>query len=258
MLPILMEDGSSLDWRHGNYTSSVQIRRGGATVENNLAGAPGLAKLVEEKSASWALEVRCPRALFAATYSSQNPSFDVAWDPDDVHGPIYLTPGMVAVLPTVLSCSGLLDIWGQGAIRVPQGAWLVRGNMSRSENLAASLVVFRRKDDLQDGQNSRMSVQEDASKGEPRFIVFLPSKLHERAKSDRNIQVAGLIAACALLPNSPSFHEDSGSRVAKELRSRLRAQDIPLWDHADEWDPALAATVIEPFFVDTQLGEDDA
>ena len=129
--------------------------------------------------------------------------------------------------------------------------------MSRSENLAASLVAFQLDDELRDGNGSRMSVQEDVSEGEPRFIVFLPGELYECVHHDRNIQVAGLIAAFALLPTSPSFIEEAENRVSQELRSRLLAQGITLWDSDDgEWDPALAATAIEPFIVEKQTGED--
>lgn len=256
MLPVLLEDGSSLDWRSGKYSSKVQIRHGGATVENYLEEAPELTKLIEDGSATWALEVRCPRSLYAKTFISQHSSFDVAWKPNDVHGPLFLMAGMLAIEPIQLPCSGLIDIWGQAAITVPQGAWLVRGQMSRSENLAASIVVFRLDDTLQDGHMLHMSVQEDVSEGEPRFIVSLPQALYERAYLDRNIQVAGLIAACALLPQSASFQEGAENRVAQELRQRLRAAHVPLWDGDEEgWDPALAATAIEPFLIDGDLEE---
>lgn len=256
MLPMLLEDGSSLDWRSGKYGSKVQIRHGGATVENYLAEAPELTKLIEDGSATWALEVRCPRSLYAKTFISQHSSFEVAWNPNDVHGPMFLMAGMLTIEPIQLPCSGLIDIWGQAAIPVPQGAWLVRGQMSRSENLAASLVVFRLNDTLQDGHMLRMSVQEDVSEGEPRFIVSLPQALYERVHSDRNIQVAGLIAACAVLPQSASFQEGAENRVAQELRQRLRAAHVPLWDGDEEdWDPALAATAIEPFLIDGDLEE---
>ena len=256
MLPVLLEDGSSLDWRSGKYSSNVKIRHGGAVIENSLDGAPQLDKLVEEGSATWALEVRCPRSLFAKTFTSHDSSFEVTWHPKDVRGPVYLMAGMVSVSPVELESSGLLEIWGQTAISVPQGTWLIRGNMSRSENLAASLVVFRRNDELQDGQKSRMSVQEDMSEGEPRFIVSLPSELYETAHSDRTIQVAGLIAACALLPNSSSFDREAENRVAQELREKLLTAGVPLWDGDEEWDPALAATAIEPFLVNEQPDED--
>jgi len=256
MLPILLEDGSSLDWRSGKYSSNVQIRHGGAVVKNDLEGAPQLSALIEEGSATWALEVRCPRSLYAKTFTRHQASFEVTWDSNELRGPLYLMAGMVTILPIELEGSGLLEIWGQATISVPQGTWLVRGNMSRSENLAACLVSFRRDDELQDGHKSRMSVQEDITEGEPRFIVSLPLGLYERVHSDRTIQVAGLIAACALLPHSTSFNEGADNRVAQELRQRLLTAGVPLWD-GEEWDPALAATAIEPFFANEQSEEDD-
>ena len=86
MLPVLLEDGSSLDWRAGKYSSNVQIRHGGAVVENDLEGAPQLSALVEEGSATWALEVRCPRSLYAKTFTSREAVFEVTWDSNDPSG----------------------------------------------------------------------------------------------------------------------------------------------------------------------------
>ena len=257
ILPVLREDERSMDWQRARYHTEVQIRRGGATVAHRLENAPELEELVVGGLACWVLEVRCPRSLFSRTFSEASSRLEASWNPEDAQGPVYLLPGLVAVTDTELSTSGLIDIWGDGRLVVPQGAWLARGRMSRSQNLAASLVVFRRNDELQDGPRSRMSVREDNSEGEPRFIVYLPADLYRRAHYDRNIQVAGLIAACGLLPRSAFFGEDAESRVAQELRARLREARVPTWDASEDqaWDPALAATAMEPFLVESQPDE---
>ena len=259
VLPVLREDGSSMDWEQAKYQTEVQIRRGGATVEHRLESAPELEELLGRGLVRFALEVRCPRSLFSRTFSGDCPTLEASWDPENAQGPVYLMPGLVAVADVALSTAGLIEIWGEERLAVPQGAWLARGRMSRSENLAASLVVFRRSDELQDGPRSRMSVREDNSEGEPRFVVYLPSDLYRRAHHDRSIQVAGLIAACGLLPRSAFFREDAESRVAQELRVRLREAGVATWDTDEDetWDPALAATVLEPFVVEPQAADEE-
>ena len=95
-----------------------------------------------------------------------------------------------------------------------------------------------------------MRVYEDASGDDPRFLVKLAPEVYQRAvQGDRDVQVAGLIAAFAKLPGSSRFDcdGDSESPVARMLRDRLEAANVPTWDDADDWDPAWAATTIERF-----------
>ncbi len=57
-----------------------------------------------------------------------------------------------------------------------------------------------------------MRVEEDMSGDEARFLLKLAPPVYERAvQGDRDVQVAGLIAAFAKLPGSSSFAEDSTS-----------------------------------------------
>lgn len=252
-LPLLLEDESSMDWSRAAYRAKIKIRLGGATVEHELVDAPELQALVARADARWILEMRSPRSLFARTFTDSEHEFDVSWDADKAHGPVYLIPGLVAVRTTSLPATGLIDMWGDEVVTVPPGTWLARGRIRRSENLAASLVVFQRDPELEDEKGLLMSVKEDTTQGEPRFVVSLPPALYVQAHQDRTLQIAGLIAACGLIPKSRFFDEGAENRIADELRMRLQAAGVSAWDDDDRpWDPARAATAIEPFYVPEQ------
>jgi hypothetical protein len=238
-----------MDWSRASYRAKIKIRLGGATVEHELVDAPELQELVAKADARWILEVRSPRSLFARTFTESEHKFDVSWDAEQAHGPVYFIPGLVAVRTTSLPATGLIDMWGRNGVTVAPGTWLARGRVRRSENLAASLVVFQLDSDLEGNTGLLMSVKEDTTQGEPRFVVSLPPALYVQAHKDRTLQVAGLIAACGLIPKSRFFDEGAENRIADELRTRLKAAGVPAWDDDDRaWDPAKAATAIEPFY----------
>ena len=74
--------------------------------------------------------------------------------------------------------------------------------------------------------------------------------------TDRDVQIAGLISACGLLPRS-SLGEDGDNAsdpIAQQLRARFEEADIHDWT-SEHFDPALAATVLEAF--DESVDEDD-
>ena len=111
---------------------------------------------------------------------------------------------------------------------------------------------FERKPALNPGE---MGIEEDQN-GRTPFVVSLAADLYER-RHDRDVQIAGLIAACALLPRS-QFRADGdneGSPVAGELRSRIEEAGLSDGD-SDDFDPARAATLLERFHV-SRLSEDE-
>ena len=244
MIPVLHQDGSRLDWKSAEYRVDVEASAVGAVVSHELHQAPELLASIENGDAAYAVEIRCPRTLLARTHESQESRQEVAWLEGDVDGQIYLFPGVLALEEISLPTTGLIDLWEEGHVRVPAGSWLARGTACAAKNLAASLLEFRKDDELGEG---RMKVEEDTSGEDPRFLVRLAPDVYERARGDRDIQVAGLIAAFAMLPSSSSFGENSESPVARMLRDRLEQEDVPTWDDGDSWDPALAATAIERF-----------
>lgn len=251
-LPLLTQDNTRMDWKRARYSSRVQVQAGKAFVVNELHDAPELISLVERGSAKWIVDVRCPKALYAKFELSSDPKFEVPWGTTETDGAVYLRPGLVAVEDLRLSATGLIDLWGADEIDVPKGWWLAQGKVVSSKSLSESLLTFRRVDTLSEG---RMSVEKDMSTGNLRFIVGLAPNLYDERRADRDIHMAGLIAAFGLLGCSPPS-EETEDAILQAIKAKLDEADVPVWGD-ENYDPAQAATVIEQFRIVTQEEDND-
>lgn len=251
-LPLLTQDDTRMDWERARYWSKVQVQPGKASVVNELRDAPELTSLVERGSAKWIVDVRCPKSLYATVELNSAPEFEVRWATADTDGPVYLRPGLVAVEDLRLSATGLIDLWGAGEIDVPKGWWLAQGKVVSSKSLSESLLTFRRIDTLSEG---RMSVEQDMSTGNLRFIVGLAPNLYDARRAHRDIHMAGLIAAFGLLGCSPPG-EETEDAILQAIKVKLDDAGVPVWGE-DDYDPAQAATVIEQFGIVTQEEDND-
>lgn len=254
LLPILLEDGSSLDWEAARYSTELRVGNGYATVTHTLEGALQLHALVEQGAAGWALELRCPTTLLSRWEHSETAVCRAKWDPVEVQGEIYFTPGLIALKPVELTDEGLSDLWTT-PIQVPPGCWLARGDVRRSKSLAASLLTFLPDPELNQGA---MEVRPDTSGGDLHFNVFVSEELFPQCPVRRDLQIAALIAAFGRIPHldpdsGPDAAEDvSEYRILASIKERLNEAGVPLWGDGqnDNFDPALAATAIEQFSVD--------
>lgn len=251
-LPVLTQDNTRMDWERARYLSRVHVQSGKAFVANELHDAPELTSLVERGSAKWIVDVRCPKALYATAELSSDPKFEVRWATAETNGPVYLRPGLVAVEDLRLSAAGLIDLWGASEIDVPKGWWLAQGTVVLSKGLSESLLTFRRIDALSEG---RMTVEQDLSTGNLRFIVGLAPRLYDERRTHRDIHMAGLIAAFGLLGCSPPS-EETEDAVLQAIKARLDEEEVPTWEDED-YDPARAATVIEQFGIVTQAEDNN-
>ena len=259
ILPMLTEDTVRMDWKNATYTSSIRVQYGKASVVNSISGASELESLIANNLAAWTVDIRCPKTLYARTEYSEERQFDVSWNPLDTDGPMYLRPGLAATTDLRLPTTGLIDgFWGTNTIEIPKGWQLAQGKTFASKSLAESLLTFR-KSDLGQGE---MTVDEDTSTGNLRFIVHLASELYDKNRTDRNIQMAGLIAAFGLLgKRSWSLSGDDADDeiddvVLLTIKNRLEDAGVPTWEE-DSYDPARAATVIEKFHVARTESDDD-
>ncbi len=258
-LPVLHEDGASLDWDEARYSVEVTLRRQGALVEHRLIDAAGLQALINDGCAEWVTELRCPRTLFSRRMSSVSHRQEVTWNADEIAGDVFLVPGLVTVrdskLANAFGLSG--EIWpSSDEMTFPQGWWLAKGDIRSVKPLIVSLVRFVLSDELKSGE---MSVEEVSDATEVYFRVKLASDLYELRRHHRDIQIAGLIAAFGRLPSSSlsadGVHADSP--IAQRLRAEFELRGIPDWEDEDDFDPACAATAWEPFDTDTPSSIED-
>lgn len=236
-------------------------------VEHRLQDAPVLGKLIDDKAAAWAVEVRCPKTLMARVDTSfENPQ-EIRWRADEVDDAVYIVPGVIALRELSLDNSALTSLWADaGVLRVPPGWWLVKGDARRAKTLTESLLKFLRDETLAEG---RMEIGPDRGSGRLRFTVKMAPELFERARSSRNVQIAALVGACSWFPrvfktaSASSGGDGDGEPIdedplAQELRYQLTntKSDVVLWDD-DNFDPALVATLLEPFHATTATDDDE-
>ena len=243
-LPVLAEDGTVGDWREAEYDADVEIKSLLVTVRHRLQRAPTLERLVAADKARWATELRCPKTLYSRIEETTAAHQVVSWKPEDVDGELYVIPGLVAVQAFDLRPGGadLGPIWRDQPLRVSKGWWLVRGFVRRTQSLGQSLLKFRLNDSLDKGRMRVERVQED---DDLFFYVQLAEDIWPERRN-RHLHVSALIGAMGQMPLAFDDPDDE-PRIVQEIRGRLEKREIPTWTDRDEYDPALAATVLEPF-----------
>ncbi len=253
-VPLLREDGSSMDWARATYSAKITISESGADVVHTLAEAPQLDALIAAGDAQYVLEARCPQTLYARVAYSRDANVRCEWDPRDVYGEMFLIPGLVSVRACQLDTEGLNQLWGSEPIDVGKGRWLARGSIVRTQSLAASLLEFLKKPELTDGE---MRVEPDTGSGDLRFKVYLaPNYFDMVIRTNRDVQIAALIAAMARMPWLDSGDGESYATLA-QVKAKLQESNVPVWDSdPGDFDPARAATAIERFYI--QDGGEDS
>ncbi len=101
-----------------------------------------------------------------------------------------------------------------------------------------------------------MEVTPDTTGGDLRFNVWLsPNYFNQMIQSNRDVQVAALIGAFGRIPLLDTYGE-SDFAILGHIKSALTEAGVPIWgDENAEFDPAMAATAIEPFYVPPPSGE---
>ena len=260
-IPLLVEDGTRLDWQDAQY--EPQIERRGAeqqvAVHHELKGATSLADAVRRGEATWQTEVRCPRLLFSAHFDSLDDRQTVEWPADSVDWEnTYLLPGMASLGMTLRPSDELIVAARaeEEGIDIPPGALLARADVRRLKPLMQSLLVFRKDNELGNGQ---MRVEEDTTSDDPCYIVRFAADIFAESRWARDRRIAALIGAFAAMARSDSRMQHGGDLehhpVARELRSRLLAAGSPTWEE-DEFECAFAATLIEPLLEQTPNDDD--
>ena len=256
---MLLEDGSSLDWKAALYSTELSVGDGYATVTHILKDAPQLQSFVDTGKARWALELRCPTTLLSRWELSETTVCTAKWNPTEVQGEIYFTPGLITVKPISMTSDGLSDLWTI-PLMIPRGCWLIRGDITRAKSLAASLLTFHSTSRLSEGE---MEVRPDISSGDLHFKVYVSEKLFPQCPVRRDLQIAALVAAFGRIPHLDVENDSGGDdeaseyRILSSIKERLRELNVPVWGEGQDenFDPARAATAIEQFFIDQPPGE---
>lgn len=250
-IPLLVEDGTRLDWPDAQY--EPRIERKGAetkvTVNHVLKGASGLADAVRQREAAWYTELRCPRLLHSEHFSSFDDRQVVEWHEDALDWEkTFLLPGMASVEPTLKMSSELAgtDRASGEVIEVPTGAVLARADVRRLKPLMQSLLVFRKEAELGPGQ---MKVEEDTTSEDPCFVVRIAEDVFAETRWNRDRRIAALIGAFAAMARRESRMQPGGDLqnhpVAEQLRSHLLEHGSLAWDE-EGFDSVYAATLFEP------------
>ena len=261
-LPVLVHDGSRLDWIAAKYTATVALQRQASAVVHELRDAPEIEALLSDGDAVYATEIRCPRTMLSRVERAEGTSQLINWHEAERDDDLYLIPGIVAIRDTSIAASGLHPLVhaDRTSVDIPAGWWLARGGEYQFTPLLVNLLRFVKDNDgkLKPGT---MSVEEAELSGNPYFKVTLASELYDHRREDRDIQIAALIAAFGQLPSSTMTRDRDGEEgenaecpLAQALRSRI--EDAGLWDWDSEFfDAARAATSMENFWIDT--GDDE-
>ena len=252
--PLLLEDGSSLDWEGARYSTQLRVGDGYATVTHKLEEAPQLQSLIEQGTARWVLELRCPTTLLSRWEHSRTSIGTMRWDAAEVQGELYFTPGLITIEPAILTSEGLSNIWA-APITVPPGRWLARGDVTRAKSLAASLLTFLPSPDLRAGE---MEVRPDTSSGDLHFKVYVSEELFPQCPGRRDVQIAALIAAFGMIPHldagdgSEEIDDAAEYQILAKIKQRLMESNVSVWGKGnnENFDPARAATAIEQFEVE--------
>ena len=260
--PVLLEDRSSLDWPNTAYAPKVGLGTRTARIEHHVEGTDLIGDLVSQGDAVWAVELRCPKTLMARTATSRVADHTIRWDDDDIDGPAWLIPGVLATTEIPFPDASVLhEVWHDASPVFPPGYWIVRGDARRVTPFRDSLMSFYRDPELSPG---RMHVETDRSSGNLRFAVRAATDVYREAmegEGNRSVWIAALIGVCGHFGRVFGSVDDGESgdgdqtsdALAEEIRTRLDDASVPSWEDPDLYDPAAAATAIEPFVFATPV-----
>ena len=137
-LPLLLEDGSRLDWPDARYQPKVRVAGNRATIIQALAAAPALERGIVEGAAKWAVEIRCPKTLLSRVELSSEPKHTVRWRRDELDGVAWIVPGLLAVQEMQLAAEELKSALERG--KPARAPGLVAGSRDEAEGRYASPI----------------------------------------------------------------------------------------------------------------------
>ena len=264
--PMLRADGLGYDFPGVTYSNTFErVDEGEARVVNTLSGpdVDTFTKAVRYNGA-WVSEIRSPHTLYSeyATYQLDDPTlihkseregtdaekkiweYSVKWDPAHSTARPFLITQLCAQRPVTLPKEILSFVWQDGAslLTIPQGRVLARGEVFAMKDAVESILEFVvNKDMTRDGE-----IRITEPDPQYHFKVFMTQATLQSAKRERRsgIMNAALVGALARLNKS---HDPAESQVLGEIETRLMEAGVSTWMDEAGYDPAEAATCLEPF-----------
>lgn len=247
--PQLRADDTSSDFPNMTYLNRADTGDNRAKVFNELEGegADTLLGMLAKEEAAWMIEIRSPAVLYSETHRSFESETSIRWDSRTTGErlPVFIISQLVALKNFDLPSGILHPLWQiSPSVRIPQGAVLAQGNVLTAEPLVSSILRFVPNDSLPNGVIAVSEPDEHI-----RFTVSLAKDLYREIRTRRNVQLGALIAAMGKLNREE--HDPDESRVLRNISQRLADKGVEDWTH-DEYDPALAATSLEPFLPESE------
>ena len=250
--PQLKADGTSSDFPNTIYENEAVTSYNSARVSNELhgEGSETLLEMIKAKKAAWMIEVRSPAALYSKTHISFQRETFIRWDSSETGDKftVFIISQLVALEDVDIPAEVLHQLWHtRPSVRAPDGAVLAWGHVLNAEPLTASILNFRPDETLRDGVITVFEPDEHI-----RFTVKTALDLYRGIATRRDIHLGALIAAMGKLNRED--HDPSESRVLRSISQRLEERGVPDW-MSEEYDPALAATTLEPFLTESEETE---
>ena len=268
-LPVLRADGLGYDFPDVSYENTVEtLSDDEVRVINVLSGpdADVFAKFILSGNGAWTSEVRSPQALFsesAVHYHGEEGvefretgerwewKYRVSWDASKCSARTFIVTQLVTAERMLLPRKILSSVWADGAetLTYPARRVAARGNVYAVEDAVSSILEFSVEPNMRDGEIIVSGPNEQSH-----FKVFLtkPTFLLAKSGARRDILTAALIGAMSRLNES---HPPEKSQVLGEMASLLAEGDVANWMEDQDYDPAAAATCLEPFLFPEE-GED--
>lgn len=242
--PQLKADNTSSDFPNITYVNNATLGDDRALVVNELRGERSeiLSRMVEDRKIAWIIEIRSPATLYSKTIRSFQTETSIQWNSEETGEklPVYIISQLVALEEVYLPAEILHELWRtRPFVRAPAGAVLAQGNVQAAKPLIASILRFIPDETLSDG-----TIEVSGPDEHIRFTVKTAVNLHLEIRTRRDILLGALIAAMGKL--KPEDHDPEDSRVLRSISQRLAEGGVEDWMH-DGYNPALAATTLEPF-----------
>lgn len=262
-LPVLLADGLGYDFPDVFYENIVEtLSTDEARVTNVLSGpdADLFAQRVVSGNGVWTSEVRSPQALFSKSAvhhhgqegvkfrekgEAREWEYRVRWDSSMCAARTFIVTQMVTAERMLLPRKILSPVWADGAetLTYPAGRVVARGKVYPMEDAVSSILEFAEDPTMRDGE-----MRVSGPTAQWHFQVFLTKQtlLWVQSGGRRDILMTALVGALSRLDER---HSPDESQILGEIASLLAKGGVADWRAEEDYDPAAAATCLEPFLL---------